>query len=515
MQVLTRLLTDNLEQFGEYPMLYEGDKVYTNREILEQALALRNRFIAAGVQPGDRILVSMPNRTEVYVAYQAALMAGAIVVPVMYLLGIPEFEHILRDADPKVVVGDSSTADKLREAKNRANVQAQLWSADDGQPGFEPLFGTAPAPDPASLPTVHEDDVAVILYTSGTTGTPKGVMLTHKNLYSNARQTAGAGDNTERTVTLGVLPLAHIYGFTVTTINAMTGGSIVVFRKFDAEEVFRAIERHRVRTFAAVPAMLYAMVTHPAADHYDLSSLEAVSSGSAPCPVTLIEAFRQKFGAEVLEGYGLSEAAPIVSGHRPGMPIKPGTVGVLVPGVEARIVDDEGHDVPTGQVGELWVRGDNVTPGYYRNPEATNEALREGGWLATGDMAKMDEDGYLTIVERKKDLIIRGGFNIYPRDVEEVLLTHPDVAQAAVVGVSSERLGEEVVAFVVPKPGHQVVEEDVLRHAGSILARYKTPRQIFVVDALPVNTVGKVMKRTLRAWAEERIHQQAAGSGNS
>ncbi len=500
MEILTRVLKDNIREFGESAFLYDGAKTYSNVQTLHEAERIRDLLISQGIQRGDRVFVSMPNRAEVFFVYQGAMMAGAVVVPVMYLLGQPEMAHIMRDAEPRAVFTDESSLQKVLAAADQAHITPETWSADPTS--VVPSLSTLPSVRKASGPDPKAGDVAVILYTSGTTGAPKGVMLTHKNLYANATQVIQASPDRDRGVTLGVLPLAHIFGFTVSTVTAMLGGSVVIFRKFDVEEVFEAIQRHRVRTFAAVPAMLYAMVVSPHAISYDLSSLETVSCGSAPCPVPLIEAFRAKFHAEVLEGYGLSEAAPVVSGHRRGMPIKPGTVGVLVPGVKARIVDFDGRDLPRGDVGELWVRGDNVSPGYFRRPEATREVLDNEGWLRTGDVGFFDEDGYLTIVDRKKDVIIRGGFNIYPRDVEEVLMRHPGIAEVAVVGAFSERLGEEAVAFVTAKPGAMLEESEVLAFVARALARYKVPKEIRVVDALPRNAVGKIMKRTLKEWLQ-------------
>ncbi len=491
MQVLTRVLAENVQQYGEYPFLYDQERVISNRQAFQEAERIRDLLVDSGVHGGDRVMVTMPNRAEVLSAYQGALMAGAIVVPVMHVLEEPEIRHILADSQPRAVFLDRHTAAKVETAARYVPDAPELICVDAGVRALpslaQALQGTSSGHRTAR---VAENDVAVILYTSGTTGKPKGVMLTHKNLYSNARQVAE--DNpSDRSVTLGVLPLAHVYGFTVTTINAMLGGSIVLFPRFEADKVFQAIERYRVKMFSTVPAMIYAMVYSPSRSHYDLSSLEYVSSGSAPCSVALIEAFQSAFHADVLEGYGLSEAAPVVSGHRRGMPVKPGTVGVPVSGVDVRIVGGDGQDLPPGEIGELWIRGDNVTPGYYRNPDATREVLHGGGWLATGDMASIDPDGYLSIVERKKDIIIRGVFNIYPRDVEDILLRHPDVAEAAVVGMASDRMGEEGVAYVVAKPGTRARPEEILEHASRFLARYKLPRHIVVVDTLPKNGVAR------------------------
>lgn len=310
MQVLTRVLAENVQQYGEYPFLYDQEREISNRQAFHEAERIRDLLADSGVHGGDRVMVTMPNRAEVFSAYQGALMAGAIVVPVMHLLEEPEIRHILTNSQPRAVFLDRHTAEKVETAARHVPDAPELFCGDTGVRGLpslaQALQGTVSGHRTAR---VAENDVAVILYTSGTTGKPKGVMLTHKNLYSNARQVAQ--DNpSDRSVTLGVLPLAHVYGFTVTTINAMLGGSIVLFPRFEAEKVFQAIERYRVKMFSAVPAMIYAMVYSPPRSQYDPSSLEYVSSGSAPCPVALIEALQSAFHADVLEGYGLSEAAP-------------------------------------------------------------------------------------------------------------------------------------------------------------------------------------------------------------
>jgi long-chain acyl-CoA synthetase len=282
----------------------------------------------------------------------------------------------------------------------------------------------------------------------------------------------------------------------------MRGASVVVLPRYDVREVCEAIQRYRVERFSAVPAMIYSLLTDPATEEYDLSSLQSVGSGSAPLPVSVIEGFRTKFGADIYEGYGLSEAAPTVAAHRRDEPIKPGSVGRAFPGVEVRIVDDLGNDVPDGEPGELIVRGENVTPGYFRNEEATREAIRDG-WLHTGDVARIDEDGYIFIVDRKKDLIIRGGFNIYPRDLEEAISRHPRVAEVAVVGVPSERMGEEVVAFVTRQPGNGVSEADLLAYCQERMAKYKTPRRVVFLNELPRSGGGKILKKVLREEARD------------
>lgn len=500
---LKDLLEKNIEAFGEYPLMYFGDQQYSNVQTRDLANRMGLALHQLGVQPGDRVMVCMPNLPEVIIGYQAIVRCGAVIVPVMYLLHEQEIAFIMEDSETKVVLTAQSTLEKVTAACQSVPVPPRIVVVD-GQsgPGVDNLYELMKESMDGSMaeqPTAEPDDVAVILYTSGTTGKPKGVCLTHKNLYSNADSSAKGGDS-ERGTTIGVLPLAHVFGLTVANICYLIGSSIVVFSKFDTVQVFAAIERHKVRSFSVVPAMVHAMAMDPRSADYDLSSLEYVGSGSAALPIALAKSFKDKFGADVYEGYGLSEAAPIVAAHRRELEYKPGSVGVPIPGVSVRVVDDEGNDVPTGEVGELLVQGDNVTPGYYKNEAATQQALSDG-WLHTGDLAKLDEDGYIFIVDRKKDLIIRGGFNIYPRDLEELLVHHPAVSEAAVIGVPSERMGEEVIAYVVTRPGQTVDEATLLEYCQEHLAKYKTPRSILIVDALPRNGVGKVLKMRLKEMA--------------
>lgn len=502
--LLTDVMSQNIEKYGEYPFLYYGEKAFTNVETHEFAGDFAAVLKKHGIEKGDRVIVCMPNCPEVIFSYQGILRTGAIVIPVMFLLHQQEIHYILKDSEAKAVIASSMTFKKVQKACEGLSFKPKIFVVDDVN-SEEAMNIYKEAEGLERIETsvsATEDDVAVILYTSGTTGKPKGVMLTHKNLYSNAATSASLNQDDERGTTLGVLPLAHVYGFTVSNACFLLGASIVIFSMFNLEEVCKAIEKHKVKGFNAVPAMIHAMVTSPITEKYDLSSLEYVGSGSAPIPVSLIEAFKKKFNADVLEGYGLSEAAPVVSTHRRSMPIKPGSVGLPLPGVEIKIVDDQGNELPTGEVGELIVRGDNITPGYFRNEEATKEAIKDG-WLYTGDMAKVDEDGYLYIVDRKKDLIIRGGFNIYPRELEELISRHEAVSEVAVVGVPSERMGEEVVAFVVKKPKIEVSEEDILEYCQSKLAKYKTPRRVLFVKTLPKNAVGKVLKQNLRSQIED------------
>lgn len=505
--LLTELLSENIKTFGEYNLLHFYDKTFTNRKTQIISKKVSSLLHSLGVEKGDRVLICLPNCPHVIFSYQGVLGLGAIIVPTMFLLHENEINFILKDSEAKVIITSSLLLKKMTNAASDLTIKPKIICID--QPNLEGIqddfeiiewektISNMPIYENPSLNLV-ESDVAVILYTSGTTGMPKGVMLTHKNLYSNAMSGIQLLEEDEkRTTTLGVLPLAHSYGFTIMNTMFLLGNTVVIFDRFDAEEVFKTIEKFKVVSFSAVPAMIHAMLYHPNANQYDFSSLRYVLSGAAALPISLRHKFKEKFGAEVKDAYGLSEASPGVATQRNNMPIKEGSVGVPMPGVKIKIVDDNDQELPVGEIGELIVQGDNVTPGYFKNEEATKQALKNG-WLHTGDMARVDEDGYLYIVDRKKDLIIRGGFNIYPRDLEELLLKHEAVLDAAVIGVPSEKMGEEVLACIVKKPNSNVTENELINYCQQNFAKYKTPRQVVFVNQLPKNGVGKVIKRILR-----------------
>ncbi|MBD3107755.1 long-chain fatty acid--CoA ligase [Bacillus sp. AGMB 02131] len=507
--LLTNLLDFSLEQYGEYPFLYFNDIAYTNEDTIVYSKKISVLLRSLGICDGERVVVSLPNCPEVIFSYQGILRAKNIVVPVMFLLHPSEIHFILNDCKAKAIITSSLVLPKLVEAAKNLPYKPTFIVADEIQNKNDSenidiieLHKAIEECDEnkEELIDASESDVAVILYTSGTTGRPKGVMLTHKNLYSSARtayeMTIENGDH-EPNTTIGVLPLAHIYGFTTMNTNFLLGNSVVVFPTFDLDQLFRCIEKYKVKSIGLVPAMIHAMVHAPQSDQYDLSSLESVISGSASLQVALIQAFKKKFNAEIREGYGLSEAAPVVSSHRDGISIKYGSVGIPIPGIEVRVIDNNGNDVDRGEVGELIVKGDNITPGYYGLEEETKKAIKDG-WLYTGDLVKMDEDGYLYIVDRKKDLIIRGGFNVYPRDLEEVIAAHEDVSEAAVIGVPDEKMGEEIIACVIKKPGAAVTEAELIAYTQQRFAKYKTPKHVFFLDELPRTSVGKILKRKLR-----------------
>jgi len=445
------------------------------------------------------VVVMLPNCPEVLIGYQGILRCGAVIVPLIPLLNETELAHILGNCEATAMITTHDiflkNAAMLRTITPLKNIILVDNNAPEGTFLFRSLIGDhseAPA-----LPAIAEEDLAVILYTAGTTSTPKGVMLTHKNLYSNAVNASRAHGTKATDTTLVALPLSHSFGITSMTKAYTYGNMHALMRKFQVDEAFKLIEKYKVTSFPGVPAMFIAMLNSPDAGRYDLSSLKSCLSGAAPFPIASLLAFQKRFNCTVYEAYGLSEASPAVSTNHHNCPTKPGSIGQPIPEVEVRIVDDQDHDVSGGEVGELLVKGPNVSSGYYKLPEETAKTFRNG-WLHTGDMAKMDKDGYLYIVERKKDLIIRGGFNIYPRDIEEILYQHPAVQDAVAIGVSAPVMGEEVKVYVVPKEGMTVSTEELLHYCQSRLAKYKWPKFIEFTKSLPRNPMGKILRKELR-----------------
>ncbi len=522
LRVLYDLAIYNCTRFGPYTQLVYEDqhniREYTNIEVAKEATQLASGLRSLGIQQGDRVIVMLPNRPEVVISYQAIARAGAIIIPVLPLLKGSEVHYIAENSGAKAILTSALLLPLLQGVLVNLPEMRYIISTDiaedvqapppdaqsDGAPQLVPFTsvvarGASKAnqymTDLDSI-ALSSDDTAAILYTSGTTGRPKGVMLSHRNLVSNALSGRGAEyEKRNEETQLAILPLAHAYGIISSNVAYLTGVRLVMHPRFDTNAVLSAIERYHISGFAGVPAMFVALLYTPDVDKYDTSSLQFCVSGSAPLPVNVLQGFEQKFHCKIREGYGLSEGSAALSGHGADMPLKPGSVGVPIANVEVRIVDENDNPVPTGEVGEVIARGPNVMKGYYNMPKETEEALRNG-WLHTGDMGRFDEDGYLYIVERKKDLIIRGGFNVYPRDIEEVLTTHPAVIESAVVGVPSERMGEEVKAFVITRT--PVDAETLMTYCRERLANYKTPGQIEFVNILPRNAIGKIDKKELR-----------------
>ncbi len=491
---LAHHLTTTAKEHGERPAVRLDDLVLSYDELLDGARRVTALLQSRGVGPGDRVGLVLPNVPPFPVLFYGALAAGAVVVPMNPLLKAREVKYYLEDSGASVVFAWEAMAEEAGKAAGEVGIDCIPVEAD----GFlELLAQHEPVDDVADR---EDDDTVVLLYTSGTTGQPKGAELTHANLSSNALVSAETlVELSPDDVVMGCLPLFHCFGLTCGLNAAVTvGACLTLIPRFDAEKALEVVGRDQVTVFEGVPTMYAGMLHAPDAKSYDVSSLRTCISGGSAMPVEVMKSFEETFGCIVLEGYGLSETSPVASFNRPDIERKPGSIGVPVRGVEMKLVDDDGKDVGDGEVGEIAIRGENVMKGYWGRDDATKEAIPDG-WFLSGDMAKQDEDGYFFIVDRKKDLIIRGGYNVYPREVEEALYEHDAVAEVAVVGVPDDSLGEEVGAAVALKKGESVSEDDLRAFAKERLAAYKYPRHLWIVDELPKGPTGKILRREVEA----------------
>jgi long-chain acyl-CoA synthetase len=506
---LATLAERNLAEYGEYDRLVFEGRTHTNRELHERSQRLATAFGGIGLGRDDKVVVMLPNCPEVFVSYPAAWRAGLIVIPVLFLLEAEELAYILENSRAKAILTSPDFYDKVASAirtsgcRVRVIVTGPAESIPAGTVSFDALVA---ANEPtAEIAPREGSDLATILYTSGTTGQPKGVMQTHANLYANVMNSWNTATNRDRReMSLLVLPLAHTFGLSALIAGYLFGARSVLVAWFNAEHALELIQKYKVAAMAGVPTMFVFMLFHPRRQEFDTSSVKRWLVGAAPMPVEQQREFEATFGGTMYVGYGLTEACPGVATEREGWPRKPGSTGLPLVGVDVKIVDDEGRTLPAGQIGEICARGENVSPGYYENPEATAETFRDG-WLHTGDMGYLDEENYLFISERKKDLIIRGGFNVYPKDVEEVLYRHAAVQEAAVVGIPDKRMGEEVCACIVKRDGVDVTADELIRHCQSHLAKYKTPRYVEFVDSLPKTRIGKIQKKEVRRVMIEKL----------
>ena len=451
-----------------------------------------------GVGAGDRVGMQLPNVPYFPVVYFGALRLGAIVVPMNPLLKEREVAYHLSDSGANVMLGWHQFAEAAQ--KGSADAGAECVLVEPGE--FEQLLAAA---DPVeTVADRADDDPAVIIYTSGTTGTPKGATLMHRNLTAGAEVARDLVDAGPDSVAVATLPLFHVFGMNSLMNTAVIArGLLTLVPRFDPGKVLEVIERDRATTFGGVPTMYAALLHHPDRERFDVSSLDLCVSGGAPMPVEVLRGFDEAFGAKVLEGYGLSETTGMGSFNTPDRERKPGSIGVPVGGTEILLMDSEDNEVPPGEPGELVMRGPFVMKGYWNRDEATLEVMRDG-WFHTGDIATVDDDGYYFIVDRKKDLIIRGGYNVYPRELEEVLYEHPAVREAAVLGVPHDSLGEEVGAAVALREGQHVEPDELREYMKQRVAAYKYPRVIWLVDDLPKGPTGKILKREIEVPAEAR-----------
>src|SRR3954447_7388069 len=488
---LAQNLLDTAARDGEHAALRMDDAVLTYAEFRDAALRVAAFLQQRGVGPGDRVGMVLPNVLSFPVVFYGVQLAGAAVVPMNPLLKAREGEYYLRDSGARLVVAAEQVAEPAREAAAAVGIEAIAVDAA--------LPTQAMADQPADGPVERaDDDLSVILYTSGTTGQPKGAELTHANLRSNAR--TGGKDLVESgpdDVIMGCLPLFHVFGLTCgLNASVLAGACLTLIPRFDGAKALSVIQRDRVTIFEGVPTMFSAMLHAPDCGSYDVSSLRLCVSGGSAMPVEVLRAFEDGFGCAILEGYGLSETSPVASFNQLHAERKPGSIGTPIPGVEMRVVDDEGRDVATGEVGEIAIRGENVMKGYWGKPEETAKAIPDG-WFRTGDLARQDDDGYFFIVDRKKEMIIRGGYNVYPREIEEALYEHAAVAEAACIGISHPDLGEEVVAAVALTRGRSAEPDELREFVKARVAAYKYPRKVWLVDSLPKGPTGKILRRAV------------------
>jgi long-chain acyl-CoA synthetase len=493
---LASLPAESAERSPDAPAIRLGEAELSYGELDDGSARLATLLRMKGIEPGDRVGVMLPNVPEFPVAYYGLLRAGGIVVPMNVLLKRREIAFYLEDSGAKLLLawhgfcaeacdGAADAGVELIEVEPRALAE----TLDELEPTGE-------------LVETDEDDTAVILYTSGTTGKPKGAELTHANLARNAdvssRTTSeiAAGD-----VVLGALPLFHSFGQTVAMNASLSvGACLTLLPKFDPGEALATMQRDGVTHFYGVPTMFGALLHHPERESFDTSSLRICITGGASMPVEVLRGFEDAFGAKVMEGYGLSETSPVACSNHPDRERKAGSIGTPIEGVEMRVVDEHDEPVAQGEVGEIVIRGHNIMKGYWQRPDATEEAMR-GGWFHSGDMARVDEGGYFYIVDRKKDLIIRGGYNVYPREVEEVLYEHPKIREAAVVGVPHDEWGEEIGAAIVLMEGEDLAPEEVSAYVKDRIAAYKYPRVVWFMDELPKGPTGKILKREIETPA--------------
>ena len=505
---LATIIEESAKVRPEESALLLGGGEITYAGLQDGARRFASGLSALGIEPGEKVAMLVPNVPQFAVAYYGILSLGAVVVPLNVLLKEGEISYHLEDSDAVALVVWEGFLEEAAKGFDKAPGCREIIvvespggsGARNGMRGFDEIV--AGSPEQVDMAQTMPDDTAVLLYTSGTTGRPKGAELSHFNMFYNAAYCAdrlfkmGPDD-----VVLGALPLFHVFGQTCAMNAAMySGGKVALLPRFEPGAALETIKGVGVTIFLGVPTMYQYLLRHPELDLRAVSSLRLAVSGGSAMPVEVLRAFEAKSGATILEGYGLSETSPAACFNRTKEVRKVGSVGLPIWGTEVRVMDAEGQEVPRGERGELVVKGHNVMKGYYKRPDATSEALR-GGWFHTGDVATMDEEGFVFIVDRIKDMILRGGYNVYPREVEEVLYDHPAVAECAVVGVPHEELGEEVRALVVLKECAVSSEEEIVSFAKERLAAYKYPRSVGFESELPKTTTGKILKRQLVAAA--------------
>ncbi|HEY7484038.1 MAG TPA: AMP-binding protein [Streptosporangiaceae bacterium] len=501
-QTLSRLTEESWQRFDDHDSLFFEGTWYRSHDLAHRARRVSGGFAELGIRPGDRVAVMMANCPEVPITYWALWRSGAVVTPVVFLVSAEELKHILADSGARAIVTTPEVLVTVQMATDGMDIS--IIVVGDGPEQTVP-YTQLEAGDETPMVDVAEDDLAALMYTGGTTGRAKGVMLTHAGLYHTSLASREATEMPGLTRAIMPLPMSHAYGLIVTLVGmqAKEPGTSVLMRWFDPKEWERLAAEHKSQLGPLVPAMIHMLLANPDFGSTPLPDLKYVTSGAAPLARETMEEFERRLpGVQILEGYGLTETSAVTSVNPPERR-KVGSVGLPLPGYQVTIRDEDGKELPAGQDGEICVRSASLMVGYRNAPEANTTALIDGE-LHTGDIGHLDEDGYIYVVDRKKDLIIRGGFNVFPRDVEDALAEHPEVTMAGVVGKPDAKSGEEVVAFVSLAPGATVTAEELIAWTRDRIGKIKYPREVHIVDAVPVTSVFKTDRKRLRQLLAEQ-----------
>ncbi len=481
---LGKMLAESAERYAKRVALVHGERRITYRELNRAACALGNHLRSLGFGKGDKVAVMLPNCPEFIIAYFAVQKIGGVAVTLNVQSTPYELRHLLGNSDAQCLITQGALAKRFEEIKNELPLCRHMIATNgpDEESPFREII--AKGPFTIEVPELAADDPAVMIYTAGLTGKPLGAVLTHYNLLTQSVLLRTICQRDEKDIGLAVIPLFHSFGAVANMLCPIRiGAGVVLMDHFSLDGIFSAIEKEQVTYIAAVPRLFLGMFFHEGAEKYRIDSLQVCITGGAAMPPEFIPLFEQKFGVRIMEGYGLTEASPGSSFSRLDMPQKPGSIGVPIPGVEAKIVDETGREVPRGTVGELILKGDNIMKGYYKDEEMTAQVLKDG-WLHTSDLGRIDAEGYIFLTGRKKRMIITSGFNVYPREIEIVLGLHPAVQEARIVGKEDLLRGEIVKALVVKKPGAEIEERELLKHCRIYLSAYKVPREIEFIEKI-------------------------------
>jgi long-chain acyl-CoA synthetase len=475
---LGKMLAESAGTYAERVAVVHGDRRITYRELEQAACALANHLRSEGLGKGDKVALMLPNCPEFIIAYFGIQKMGGVAVTLNVQSTSYELRHLLENSDTRCLITQGELAKRFEEIREELPLCSRLITTNGAEENSPFREIVTKGPFTTEIPEIEDGDPAVMIYTAGLTGKPLGAVLTHRNLLTQSLLLRTICQRNEEDIGLAVIPLFHSFGAVANMLAPLRiGAGVVLMERFTLDGVFGAIEKERVTYIAAVPRLFLGMLLHEGAEKYRVDSLKVCITGGAAMPPEFIPIFEQKFNVKIMEGYGLTEASPVSSFSRLNMPQKPGSIGIPIPGVAAKVVDEEGRELPRGSVGELVLRGENIMKGYYKNEEATAQVIREG-WLYTSDLGRMDGDGYIFLTGRKKRMIITSGFNVYPREIEIVLGLHPAVQAAHIVGKEDLLRGEIVKALVVKKPGAEIEERELLKHCRTYLSSYKVPREI-------------------------------------